>query len=82
MIIDEILDRRNGMSFDAKMFKDYVLEQARIFQFPLFEEAYKEADGWLREQKVKRAIVLYLASNDYNLTNIPFVLSVSWTGSL
>lgn len=82
MIIDEILDRRNGMPFDANGFKDYVLDQAGIFQLPLFAEAYKEADGWLREQKVKRAIVLYLASNDYNLTIIPFVLSVSWTGSL
>ena len=40
MIIDEILDRRNGRRFVPDEFKRYVLEESAIFGFKYFAEAY------------------------------------------
>ena len=82
MIIDEILDRRDGISYDAEYFRNYVLDyfadpSSLVQQF--FINAFNEQNDVVREIKVKQAIVLYIILADYNIDIIPFVLSVEWT---
>lgn len=79
MIIDEILDRKHGFPFNAKDFEEYVLHQAKRFNFKWFDGVFNEADKQRREDLVKRAIILYLVYEDYKLENISYVLSVNWT---
>ncbi len=79
MIIDEILDRKNGYPFDADRFKSYTLDEAKMFGFAYIKDAYDISCPQTREDKVKRALVRYTLDNDYPLHTISFVLSVDWT---
>lgn len=79
MIIDEILDRRNGRRFVPDEFKRYVLEESATFGFKYFADAYNKYSDINREYEVKCAIITYIIQNRYNIGLIHFVLSVIWT---
>lgn len=79
MIIDEILDRKDGRRFVADEFKRYVLKESVYFGFKYFSEAYSMPNDVSREYFVKRAIIKYIVENGYDINLIHFVLSVNWT---
>lgn len=80
MIVDEILDRRDGSSFNPDRFREYVLEECRIFNFDIpFSSAFNEKDEKNKEDLVKRCLILYIIENNYNINIISFVLAVKWT---
>lgn len=79
MIIDVILDRKDGWRFVAGEFKRYVLKESVYFGFKYFSEAYSISSDTDREYFVKRAIIKYIVENGYNINIIHFVLAVDWT---
>ena len=79
MIIDEILDRKDGMKFVAAEFKRYVLKESVYFGFKYFSEAYNMPNDVSREYFVKRSIIKYIVENGYDINIINFVLAVDWT---
>ncbi len=79
MIIDAILDRKHGLPFDAEEFESYVIGQAGVFGFEYFRPAFFGPDSEIKEDNVKRALVMYIVRNNYRLELIPYVLSVRWT---
>lgn len=78
MIIDEILDRKEGKRFVPDEFKRYVLEESAIFGFKYFAEAYIKSNDIDKEYAVKCAIIKYIVENHYNINLIHFVLKVNW----
>lgn len=59
MIIDEILDARD---FNRKINLEYILEDAKIFDFNYIVEAIKTKD----KTKIKNALKKYILESNYN----------------
>lgn len=72
MIIDLILDRQNGIPYDAREFYNSVSQYGEIGQ----EIATALDSG--TERDVKKAIVMYLLENGYNADICTYAMSVDW----
>lgn len=72
MVIDKILDRKDGKVYNPKAFYDDVTAYGDI------ADAIAEAMDGGEEQDVKRALNIYIVANDYNPEICTFVNSVQW----
>ena len=76
MIIDLILDRRDGKSFDPCEFAFEVHDYARIFECaaPIISALESKC-----EQAVKHALCGYVLSGGYNPEICDYINGVCWT---
>lgn len=75
MIIDSILDRRNGSAYDPKAFYDYVSGWNGMNSE--YEEIARALDCG-EEEDVKRLLCEYIRNNEYNPALCDYVRSVKW----
>ena len=75
MIIDLILDRKNGHEYNAREFYYEVLEYESTFN--LNREISRAMDGGT-EQDVKKALCDYVISQRYNTEICAYINSVNW----
>ena len=76
MIIDLILDRRAGVSYDPVMFAFEVNDYADIF--PELARPILEAMSTKVEQCVKLALCSYVLESGYNPEICDYINAVSW----
>ena len=76
MIIDLILDRKDGSSYDPRTFYNSVQEYGESFGKIAFDISEKMDNG--EEDDVKRALCNYIIQQNYNLNILLFILSVDW----
>lgn len=74
MLIDQILDRRDGCRYSAKELYYYCMESINPHC-----QAVSAALDSNDDEAVKRALISYLLYGLYPLDIINFVLSVKWT---
>ena len=76
MIIDLILDRQDGASYNPKTFYDNVMEYGATWP----EIAYPIADALDSgsEKDVKRELARYIVKNDYNREIIKYIEANKW----
>lgn len=75
MIIDFILDRMDGCSYDSKEFYDYVTEESSVFDF--CSNIARALDSGT-EQDIKEQLCNYIEQENYNPEIKNYVNSVSW----
>ena len=76
MIIDEILDRKDGRVYDPAEFAAYVHETLDIF--PGVAEPIEKALASDCEQAVKHALCGYVLTQGYNPEICDFINSCAW----
>lgn len=75
MIIDLILDRREGEPYEAEEFYGYVMEYETLFDMPRdISRAMDSGD----EAAVKAALCEYLLTNGYNEKLCEYVRRQKW----
>lgn len=72
MVIDKILDRKDGLEYNAKQFYNDVSQYGDIAN----EIALAMDEG--EEVEVKRALNIYVVQNDYNPNICNYINSVNW----
>jgi len=72
MIIDLILNRREGDAFNSKQFYKDVINYGEIGR------EIADAIAAKQETRIKRALSDYVKDQDYNLDIIEYVKSVKW----
>lgn len=77
MIVDFILDRQDGVKYNAREFYDYVREEESIFDF---NTSISYAMDELEEEDVKKCLCDYIKDNGYNLAICDYINSVEWIG--
>lgn len=75
MIIDLILDRRDGEPYDAEEFYGYVFEAETLFDLP--RDISRAMDGG-DEAAVKAALCGYLRANGYDEKLCEYVRGQKW----
>ena len=75
MIIDAILDRRNGAAYDPKEFYDYVSGWNGMNSE--YEDIARALDCG-EENDVKRLLCEYIRNNEYSLALCSYIRSVDW----
>ena len=75
MIIDLILDRKDGENYNAKNAYNYITEQESLFDsnYPI-----SRAFDMGTNQDVQKALCKYITSGDYNPEIIEYINSVKW----
>ena len=76
MIIDLILDRKDGISYKSKKFYDRVMGYYQAF--PEIAEPIANALDSGTEQEVKKELSRYIVEQDYNLDIVGYINSVKW----
>lgn len=79
MIIDLILDRRDGVSFDAERFYADILDYSEIW--PEMCEPIISALANFDENGAKKALCQYIDDEGYNPEIKDYIYTVSWTES-
>jgi hypothetical protein len=76
MIIDLILDRKDGKPYSPKKFYDEVMAYGKTWP----KMAYPIADAMDvgTEKQVKLALEKYITDNEYNPSIIDYINSVNW----
>ena len=72
MIIDLILDRKDGAPYDAREFYNAVMEYGKVGH--LITEMMDEGT----ELEVKAAICRYIVDNGYDSKVCEYIISVNW----
>ena len=75
MIIDLILDRRDGADFDPAVFADEIRDYAEVFDFA---GAILQALAGGVEQRVKFELCSYVFAGGYSPEICDFINSVDW----
>ena len=75
MIIDEILDRKDGGTYDAKDFCSFVMEEESIWDLP--RDISRALDSGENED-VQKALCNYIIEQGYNPAICDFVKSQVW----
>ena len=75
MIIDEILDRKDGGAYDAKDFYSFVMEEESIWDLP--RDISRALDSGENED-VQKALCNYIIEQGYNPAICDFVKSQVW----
>jgi hypothetical protein len=73
MIIDTILDRKDGIPYTKDDF-NYILREAKIFGFDDIVEAMNSN----KNASIVPALENYIKNNNYNLELIKFIKSKNW----
>ncbi len=76
MIIDLILDRQDGETYNAKSFYNSCIEYSTIFN-GLADDITRAMDCGT-EEDVKKALCDYIIRQEYNLKIIEFINSKNW----
>ncbi len=76
MIIDLILDRKDGDPYNPKTFYNNIMEYNKVFNnsFEYISKAMNEGTDY----DVKKALCKYILDNDYNIEIMKFVLKSKW----
>lgn len=77
MIIDLILDRKDGRDYDPRAFYREVVEYASIFKCEVMHEIARQMDSGT-EQAVKHALCAYVLGGGYNPRICDYINRVSW----
>lgn len=75
MIIDLILDRKDGQPYEAQKFYSDVL---KLSQNGTTGDEIIEAIESGNEREVKKALVMYLLENEYNDSICGYVINQNW----
>lgn len=73
MLIDIILDRKDGQEYNPKSMYNYCMG----YDYASYQNVARALDS-LGEEDVKRALCDYVVSGGYNLEIINYILSVNW----
>jgi len=73
MIIDLILDRKDGIPYNPYTFYTRITEYESGTQYPISTAL----DSW-ENPDIIRELSNYIKQNDYSLDIIPYIESVSW----
>ena len=73
MIIDAILDRRDGEEYNGKS-KNYMMESAEMYGMELLAEAFRSNSDY----QIKKELINYLIENEYDIYLAHYILSVKW----
>jgi hypothetical protein len=71
MVIDKILDRKDGMEYNAKAFYNDMM------MYPQGHDIAEAMDNG-EEEDIKRELNVYVVKNDYNPEICNFINSVKW----
>jgi hypothetical protein len=76
MIIDLILDRKDGIAYNSRKFYYEIMDYEHIF----FSDEYKisKALDYGSETDVKSALCNYITENQYNEDICNYINSVNW----
>lgn len=77
MIIDLILDRKDGHKYDPKEFYLEVKDYYTCAGHSMVQEITGAMDSGY-ENEVKAALIHYVLKNDYNPAICGYILSVNW----
>ena len=77
MIIDLILDRRDGHAYNPAEFYGHVVDYASIFKSKIMHEIARQMDEGT-EQHVKHALCHYVLVEGYNPGICDYINSVCW----
>lgn len=75
MIIDLILDRKDGFGYNAREFYDYCMHECNIFGF---DYGIPRALDCGENEDVQRELCKYIIENEYNHAICEYVNSVDW----
>lgn len=75
MIIDLILNRKDGDNYDPHNFYLEVMDYEALFNF---DRSISYAMDHLEEAQVKRALCDYITNNNYNENIKDYIKSVNW----
>lgn len=80
MVIDMIMERKDGEPFDPEEFREYLREDERVWRDGYFTDSIlDEPDPEERERLMKEALCRYIREEQYNEDIIPYIMSVGWT---
>lgn len=74
MIIDVILDRKDGVEYDAREASKYMYDEAVIFEFDYLVRALDSGTN----KDVQDALCKYIDKNDYNPDLKDYIRSQIW----
>lgn len=77
MIIDLILDRKDGKKYNPREFYNGVVGYWGTFQDDVMLKIADALDGGT-EIEVKRSLARYIIEHEYNLEIIDYIKSVEW----
>lgn len=78
MIIDKILDRFDGCSFNAKQFSEDIMDYANIFHFEDMKQDWVKANT---NDKIRKILNGYIEKQGYNPCIACYIDSVDWQHS-
>jgi hypothetical protein len=73
MLIDLILDRKSGESYNPKALYNYLMG----YDYESYQSISRAMDS-AGEEEVKRALCSYIITQGYNLEIMSYILSVNW----
>ena len=77
MIVDRILDRKDGEQYDAKDFYNYCMKEAAIFGYYIGGEVMRAMDC-RKNADVQEALCKYIMEQGYNPDICDYIRSVDW----
>lgn len=81
MIVDRILDRKDGEQYDAKDFYNYCMKEAAIFGYYIGGEVIRAMDC-RKNADVQEALCKYIMEQGYNPDICDYIRSVDWLDGL
>lgn len=81
MIVDMILDRKDGEPYNAKAFYNYCMEEMAVFGYYIGGEITRAMDARTNEQ-VQAALCKYILEQEYNPAICDYIRSVDWLNGL
>ena len=81
MIVDMILDRKDGTPYSAKDFYNYCMEESMIFGYYIGGEIRRAMDR-RKNADVQEALCKYILEQDYNPDICDYIRSVDWLDGL
>ena len=73
MLIDIILDRKDGNEYNPKAMYNYCMG----YDYASYQNVTRALDAG-SEEDVKRALCAYIVDNGYNLEILSFIMSLNW----
>jgi hypothetical protein len=77
MIIDLILDRKDGEEYNARKFYNDVMGYYNTMP-EIAGPIAETLDGSEFEEDIRRELSLYVIANDYNFEIVKYIQSVDW----
>lgn len=81
MIVDRILDRKDGEPYNAKNFYNYCMKEMAVFGYYIGGEITRAMDSRTNAD-VQEALCKYILEQDYNPEICDYIRSVDWLNGL